>query len=230
MPIYRYLYAPNMCLKSIYRLVIAVCIINCLSGCGEKVPLKATRSDYIISTSGNLVIGDTIQFQSSAPAGTECLWKFGDGHVSIEENPRHVYYSVPSNGAAIVEDTVVFIVNNDIYHPNVKLIKLKPGVQKLNGNRLWKGGYFKLFGSCCPGYVNHPLNDTTFDISVADSFTIKTWDTKLPYLADSNYYSNERKANKYNATYIRYTRDTIYFKQRTGNDTAWAETTYFHKY
>jgi hypothetical protein len=232
MPVYIYLYALNMSrrITSISLFALASSVMALASGCGEKVPLPATNSTYEISYSGNLALGDTIQFQSSTPAGKQVLWKFGDGESALEASPKHVYYSLAHNGNTIVEDTVILIVDNDIYKPNMKFFVLKPGVEKLAGNFSWKGGYFKMYGNCCPGLTDHGLNDTTFAISIVSETSIKTWGTVLPYLPDSNYYSNDRSsAGKYNGTWIRRTPDTLFFRQRAGSADGWAETTYFHK-
>src|ERR1043165_2257975 len=104
--------------KAKYRIALILSIIGFLAGCGEKVPLPHAPTEYKITYSGKQFIGDTIEFSSNAPAKGTYLWKFGDGVESIEEHPRHVYYSTLSNGAAIIADTVVLIVNNDIYNPN----------------------------------------------------------------------------------------------------------------
>ncbi len=220
----------NMYLKPIYRLVLAVWMINLLTGCGEKVPLPHAKTGYEISYSGNLVIGDTISFQSTAPAGSTFKWTFGDGVTSLEATPKHTYYRAQSSGALIIDDTVTLIVNNDIYYPNMKFLRLKPAVQRVKGTHTWKGGKFTLHGGCCPGLTNHALSDTTFVVTVTDSLTVKTWGTNLPFLADSNYFSNERNVGHFNATWLKYTKDTLFFRQRSGTDTGWAETTYYHKY
>jgi hypothetical protein len=216
--------------QKIYRPVIFLCLLATLQSCGEKVPLPAIKSTYDISYSGNMEIGEKISFQASAPAGSQLLWLFSDGNNSTQVNPEQVFYKLSHNGAAIVDDTVILIVNNDVYHPNVKTFRLRPNVGRLAGVRTWRGGYFSLHGNCCPGITNRSLSDTLFGISVVDSFTLRSWSAVMPYLADSNYYSNERSSGRYNATWLRYTRDTIFFRQRSGSADGWTEITYFHKY
>jgi hypothetical protein len=107
---------------------------------------------------------------------------------------------------------------------------LKPGIHWVVGNYTWKGGKFRLFGTCCPGMSNSPLADTVFAVTAWDENTVKAWGNNLRYLADSNYYSNERSTGLYNGTWVIYTRDTLFFRQRTGDANGWAETTYFHKF
>ncbi|MCF8449654.1 MAG: PKD domain-containing protein [Taibaiella sp.] len=216
--------------QKIYRPVIFLCLLAILQSCGEKVPLPAKNSTYDISYTGNMEIGEKIIFQTDAPAGSQLLWLFSDGNSSTLANPEQVFYKLSYNGAAIADDTVTLIVNNDVYHRNVKTFRLRPNVGKLAGMRAWKGGNFSLHGNCCPGFTNHSLNDTLFGISVADSFTLKSWSAVMPYLADSNYYSNERSSGRYNATWLRYTRDTLFFRQRSGTADGWTEITYFHKF
>jgi len=216
--------------QTISRLACAILLVVAATGCGEKVPLEAKKSTFDISYSGNQFIGDTIRFQSSAPYGKKLTWKFGDGTTSTETSPQHVYYHVPYVGNTIVEDTVTMIVDNDIYQPNIKLLLLKPGIQKLVANFNWSGGRFTLHGNCCPALTDHVLNDTIFMISAVDEYTIGAWGSSLPYLPDSNYYSNERVTGRYNAVWVAYTPDTLFFKQRSGTKDGWAEITYFHKY
>jgi hypothetical protein len=210
--------------------VSAFALVALVSGCGEKVPLPARKSTYDISISGDLYLGEPIQFSTNAPSGKRLLWKFGDGETSIETSPIHIYSTVPSNGSAILDDTVTLIVDNDIYQPNTSTFRLKPGIRLLLGTHVWKGGKFTMHGNCCPGYTNHVLADTIFNIAAVDEYTIGTWGNSLPYLADSNYYSNERVTGMYNNTWIKYTTDTIYFNQRSGSQAGWYEVSYYHKY
>jgi hypothetical protein len=200
------------------------------AACGEKVPLKNPQSAYDITYSGNLYIGQRLKFQSNAPAGSTYLWKFGDGHVSTQVSPEYTYYSIAHNGTTIIDDTVTLIINNDIYRPNYKFFKLKPNVNDVAGNHVWKGGYFSVHGNCCPGLTDHSLADTSFVVSPIDEYAVGAWSGKLVYLADSNYYSNERSSTRYNATWLRYTKDTLFFMQRSGTVDGYAQTTYFHKY
>lgn len=216
--------------ETLLRLAISTALVAGLSGCGEKVPLKATNSTYDISYSGDLIVGNAIQFQSSTPEKKKVLWIFSDGVTSAEQSPLHTFYKVSHIGNQIVEDTVTLIVDNDIYHPNRKTFTLLPPVPFITKNFPWKGGKFKMYGSCCPGLTDHALNDTTFAIAKVDSNTVRTWGAELPYLADSNYFSNERTAGRYNAVWIRYTKDTLYFKETSGDKDGWAEVTYYHKF
>ncbi len=216
--------------ETFIRVGLIAALVAGLTGCGEKVPLKAANSTYEISYSGDLVVGSPIQFQSSTPEKKKVLWLFSDGVTSTELAPVHTFYKVSHIGAQIAEDTVTLIVDNDIHHPNRKTFMLAPPVPHLTKNFPWKGGRFTMFGNCCPGLANHVLNDTTFAITKADSNTLRTWGAELPYLADSNYFSNERTATRYNAVWIKYTKDTLYFKQTSGDKDGWAEVSYYHKF
>lgn len=216
--------------KTLFRAALVAVLFAGLAGCGEKVPLKATSSTYEISWSGDLVVGSSIQFQSSAPDKKSLLWIFSDGVTTTETSPVHMFYKVSSIGSVQVEDTVTLIVDNDIYHPNRKIFKLLPPVPFIINNFSWKGGKFKMYGNCCPGLSDHALNDTNFVIAKVDSNTVRTWGAELPYLADSNYFSNERAAGRYNAVWLRYTKDTLYFMQTSGDKDGWAEVTYYHKF
>jgi hypothetical protein len=220
----------SMRLKPIYCCLLTLGLLFLFASCGEKVPLDGHHPAYDISYSGNLILGEPIRFQSSAPAGSSLLWKFGDGTVSTQFSPTYSYYSIAHVGNTIVDDTVVLIVDNDIYHPNIKYFQLKPCVNKVAGNFFWQGGTFAIHGNCCPGLSDHSLPDTTFKVFPVDDYTVSTWSGKLNYLVDSNYYSNERSSSRYNATWLKYTKDTLYFMQRSGTDTGWAEIRYFHKY
>lgn len=185
---------------------------------------------YEVTYSGELLLGEPITFQSTAPSNSTFLWLLGDGNESLQQAPTHTFYTLAHNGTEILDDTVTLIINNNIYRPNIKTFRLKPNVEKLKGTHVWKGGYFSLHGNCCAGMADHSLNDTLFGITVTDEYTVKTWGLNLPYLSDSNYYSNDRRASLYNSTRLRYTKDTIYFMQRIGTDTGYAEIRYYHKY
>lgn len=202
-----------------------------VTGC-QRYPVPKEQPYYDVSYSGEMTLGEPISFQSSAPANSTYLWIFGDGNVSTQASPKYTYYSLKHNGTEILDDTVTLVINNDIYRTNIKTFRLKPGVLKVAGGHVWKGGRFTMYKSCCAGLTNHTLNDTVFNVTVTDDTTVRTWDINLRYLADSNYYSNERRPNvgRFNSTTLIYTKDTLYFRQRTGTDTGWAETTYYHKY
>lgn len=199
-------------------------------GCGEKVPLKAHNATYEITYSGELMIGSPIQFQSSAPAGKKLLWQFSDGETSIETAPIHRFYKVSYSGGEIIDDTATLIVDNDIHQPNRIFFRLAPNVPRLIANFNWKGGKFTMHGNCCPGMTNHSLNDTVFRVSMENDMTLKAWGLQLPYLPDSNYYSNFRSASRYNAAWLIYTADTLFFRHTSGNADGWAETSYYHKF
>ncbi len=201
-----------------------------MTGCGEKVPLPHAKTDYNITYTGDLRIGEVIQFQTDAPSTSTFQWSFGDGQTSIEPSPKHIYYRPAAKGATIVEDTVTVIIDNDIYHPNKITLLLTPPVPKVTGTRTWKGGFFSLHANCCPGLNDHSLNDTLFNVINVNPSTVRSWGVNLPYLADSNYFSNERSVGRYNATYVQYTKDTIFFWQRSGTDTGWAEVRYHYKF
>jgi len=220
----------NLLRRSISLLMVAASVTAFLQSCGEKVPLPQRKSTFDITYSGDLYLGDSIQFQTNAPAGKHLLWLFGDGESSIETSPKHAFLKPPFNGADIALDTVTLIVDHDIYQPNKIAILLKPGIKWVVGNYTWKGGKFRMHGTCCPGLSDHALADTVFPVTAWDEYTVKCWGNNLRYLADSNYYSNERSTGMYNGTWVIYTRDTLFFRQRTGDENGWAETTYYHKF
>lgn len=212
---------PFITTTALLALILAAC---------EKHPVPKQQQLYEVSYSGELILGEPITFQSSAPSTSKFWWKFGDGNESIQQAPTHTYYTLKHNGTEILEDTVTLIVNGDIYRPNTKTFKLKPNVKKVAGTHVWLGGRITKHGNCCPGLVDHALNDTTFGSTIVDDYTVRSWGATLPYLADSNYFSNERTRGLYNAVFIKFTADTLYFKQRVGTDTGYAEMTWFHLY
>lgn len=213
--------------NSIHRSIVALSLILALASCGEKVPLDNDRSLYEISFTGKQEIGEPMKFQSSAPIGAELQWKFSDGSVYTVESPQHTFYSISRDGDVIVEDTVTLIVNNAIYIPNIKTFLLKPGVSKVAGMNTWTGGYLSVNGDCCPGLTSHVLNDTAFPVAAVDDYTVNTWGVDLPYLVDSNCYSTVKRAGWYNTTMVKYTKDTIYFVQRSGSEDGWIEVSYY---
>lgn len=214
------------------RHLLLVMIAAMLTGCGEKQNLDTPEPYYDISYTGEAQLGDTLYFTSTAPMNKSHEWDFGNGVTSVELEPRYVFYTMPHNGTTILDDTVTLIVNHAVYRPNIKVIRLRPGISKITGNWVWKGGKVMLYGNCCPGMTAGSLNDTTFAVTAIDTFTVRAGSANLTYLADSNYYSDERHANTghYNSTTLRYTPDTLYFTSRNGTDTGWVETTYYHKY
>src|SRR3954465_724319 len=103
-----------------------------LHGCGEGNNLTYAPTSFNFSVTGNLFRGDTLRFQSSAGDNSVFQWTFGDGNSSTQPSPYHVYYTIAHNNAgAIVSDTVTLVINNDIYHPVIKTINLKPPVPRL---------------------------------------------------------------------------------------------------
>ncbi|GAA4469934.1 hypothetical protein GCM10023093_30230 [Nemorincola caseinilytica] len=220
------------CHKTIFSACLAfVTALSLLTSC-EKYPVPKTQPYYDVTYSGEMILGEPVSFQSSAPANSTYQWIFGDGNISTQASPKYTYYTLKGTGTEIGDDTVTLIINNDIYHPNIKTFKLKPPVPKITGMRTWRGGRFTTYKNCCPGQTNQTLNDTLFNIAMEDENTVRTWNIRLPYLADSNYFSNERSngVGRFNSTTLIYTKDTIFFRQRTGTDTGWGETTYFHKF
>jgi hypothetical protein len=215
---------------TLLRVALGASLFACITGCGEKVPLKATNSSFEITYSGDLVVGSPIQFQSSTPEKRDVFWIFSDGTTSLEKAPLHTFYRVSHLGSQQVEDTVTLIVDNDIYHPNQKTFTLLPAVSRITRNFTWKGGRFVMHDSCCPGLTDHTLNDTIFAITRVDSFTVRAWGAELPYMADSNYFSNVRSAGRYNAIWVKYTKDTLYFRETSGDKKGWAENNYYYKF
>ena len=201
-----------------------------LQGCSRGKNIDYGPDSWNFSISGDLYVGDTLKFQSTAPDNSLFQWTFGDGNSSTQAQPRHVFYSIPYNSGGIISDTVTLVVNNDIYHAVVKPINLKPAVPRISKNWSWTGGYFKKYGNCCPTITDHTLNDTTFAISKVDDYTINVWGVSLPFLADSNYFSNVKARPPYNATYVIYKPDTLFFLQSSGDSAGGVMVSYFHKF
>lgn len=221
MPVMHRTLKPYIYTTALLALIIAAC---------GKHPVPKGQQLYEVSYSGEQILGEPMTFQSSAPSNSKFLWIFGDGNESIQQMPTHTYYKLRHDGTTIIEDTVTLIVNNDIYRTNIKSFKLKPNVKKVSGTHVWQGGYISKHGNCCAGLVDHALNDTTFGITIVDEYAVRAYATALPYLADSNYFSNERTRGLYNSIFVRFTKDTLFFKERVGTDTGYFEVRYFHKY
>jgi hypothetical protein len=204
-------------------------VMSVMLGCGKGTTLPAGPGAFNFSVSGDLYMGDTLRFQSTAGDNSVFLWTFGDGHSSSQPAPYHVYYKLPHDqNDNIISDTVTLVVNNDIYHTVMKPLLIKPPVPALNKSWSWTGGYFKKHGTCCPSLSDHPLADTNFAITAVDDYTIRVWGVRLPFLADSNYFSNTKSATYLNATYIIYTPDTLYFQQNSGDTSGGFQVTYWH--
>jgi len=200
-----------------------------LQGCGRGTNLTPGITSWNFSVSGDLYVGDTLRFQSTAADNSIFKWTFGDGNSSTQASPAYVYYSIAHDlSGAIMPDTVTLVVNNDIYHSVVKTITLKPPVPRISQTWSWTGGYFTKYGNCCPTVSNHALNDTTFAITAVDDNTINVWGVNLPFLADSNYFSTIKSTMQYNATTVIYKPDTLFFSQASGDANGGAMITYFH--
>jgi len=210
---------------------VGVIIMLTLQGCGTGTNLVATPNSWNFSISGDLYVGDTLKFQSTAGDNSIFLWTFGDGNSSTQAAPYFAYYSIAHDKyGSIINDTVTLVVNNDIYHSVVKTILLKPPVPRISQSWSWTGGYFKKFGTCCPTLSDHPLSDTNFAITRVDDYTINVWGENLPFLADSNYFSNIKATIPPNFTTVTFTRDTLFFRQSTGTDSGGVVITYYHKF
>ena len=216
--------------RPLFLLLSGLVTLLLAQSCGTGNNLDARPGAYNFSVTGNLYVGDTLRFQSTAPDNSIFIWTFGDGNSSVSAAPVYAYYKIAHDNLGIISDTVTLIVNNDIYHPVIKPITLKPPVPRISKTWNWAGGYFRKYGNCCPALSDHGLNDTTFSIAKVDDYIIKTWGLNLPFQADSNYFSTLKSTGKNNATYVKYTRDTLYFKQVTGDDSGGYIITYYHKF
>jgi hypothetical protein len=220
--------------KEVLVAFLSVSAMLMSQGCGTGNNLETRPTSWNFSISGDVdgsyYLGDTLKFQSTAADNSGFTWTFGDGNRSILAAPTYAYYAIAHDINGIIADTITLVVNNDIYHSVVKPITLKPPVPRIAKPWSWTGGYFKIIGNCCPSIIDHPLADTIFDITKIDDYTIGVWGLSMPYLVDSNYFSNIRSTDTNNATYVIYTRDTLFFKQRTGVDTGGYQVTYFHKF
>ena len=89
-------------------------------GCKKKESPKPL--DYTMTINGTTyVINDTIRFHTNAPSGSNLQWDFGDGNVSTESAPKHVYiksgfFTIKlniNNGAQTITDSLKITSNLD---------------------------------------------------------------------------------------------------------------------
>ena len=215
-----------------FGVVLTLLLQSCAKGTNI-VPSSGSWNFSITgaAANGSYYVGDTLKFISTAGDNSIFSWTFGDGNSSLRPTPSFVYYSIAHDTLGnIVSDTVTLVVNNDVYHSVVKTITLKPPVPRICKTWTWTGGYFKKYGTCCPSISDQPLSDTTFAINKINDYTIDVLGTSLPFLADSNYFSNTKAAGFFDATYVIYTGDTLFYHQRTGTDSGGYDVTYFHKF
>ncbi len=96
-----------MRLISFIRLIATVAVLYCaavgLQGCHKKNKDTApTTVSYDFTVTGNTLVGYSVSFQSTAPAGSSYLWNFGDGTTSTQATPTHVYSSIDSFKVSLV--------------------------------------------------------------------------------------------------------------------------------
>jgi hypothetical protein len=91
------------------------------------------------------IVNESIQFTGSAENGTppyDFLWNFGDGDISNEQNPTHIYHnegnytvylSVTDNDDITVTDSTWALITSGSYPPTTPIIKGpikgKPGIE-----------------------------------------------------------------------------------------------------
>jgi len=176
-------------------------------------------SIYDIEYSGIPRLYDTINFSSTAPAGSTLLWDFGDGTTSTDIAPRHAYSSIPflrpimlspyDRSFIRLPDTVRLIINNDTRHPAIKMLNISPGAERLEGTYHWVNGkYFANYGPLS-GSTTIILPDTNFSITAVNDSLITIWGEVLNY-------SPLRKGYFVKGLSVTCENNKIYFSKTTG--------------
>jgi len=113
-------------------------VITLISACSDP-----TAS--FIYECGNCEIGDTVQFTSTSTGAETFDWDFGDGNISVEENPLHIYYFL---GTFNIQLTV----------------SNKNGSDVANGSVTIKGPSGRLIDTIvyCPGIEDNLLGDSPY--------------------------------------------------------------------
>jgi len=140
--------------------------------------IGSTSPTYTFFYSGNLWVGDSITFQSTAPANNTFLWTFGDGTTSTQAIPVHIYNSIPLINYNYAADTVSLIINNDTAHPIKKALQIAPGIQRVATMRTWQRIHYAGPDNNVAAY---PLPDTSFAINVISDMTISVLGNTLMY-------------------------------------------------
>ena len=74
-------------LSEISRQLLLLFVVGLLLASCERIP----KPDFSFLPRENVEAGDTIWFTNLSKSSYEIEWDFGDGHRSLEENPKHVY-------------------------------------------------------------------------------------------------------------------------------------------
>lgn len=93
-----------------YTITLTVSSADCSSTITRPINVTSSfNADFIISNT-NPCLGDTVYFSDNSPGtATNYLWQFGDGNISGDENPFHIYTQAG--------DYVVTLVISDVNVP-----------------------------------------------------------------------------------------------------------------
>lgn len=131
---------------------------------------------YSFSFSGTPAAGHTVTFASNAAAGNTFAWSFGDGAMSTDATPAHVF---SSNGSY----TVSLVLNHDSSHVLTKTVTIFANavfVSNLAGTRLWHHTYTDAV-PWPPYHTTYPYADTTITVTIVDPATIAFGADTLTY-------------------------------------------------
>jgi PKD repeat protein len=70
--------------------------LNCVSTSNEVTVSVLPRPEALFAitlTSGDFIVGDSVQFTNTSSDAKDIFWDFGDGATSIKPNPKHAYDS-----------------------------------------------------------------------------------------------------------------------------------------
>ncbi len=125
--------------------------------------------------SGVQLVGNNLTFQSTAVAGSNCVWDFGDGGTGTGVSASHVYaaagtYSVSltvNNGIGGIAKKTLGIFTDPVY------------TNLIAGSRLFHHTYRDNFG-------NPVMPDVYVTIGLIDALTIKFGSVTLPYTGSTD--------------------------------------------
>jgi subtilisin family serine protease len=98
-------------------------ILNCVSTSNEVTISVLPRPEALFTitlTSGDFIVGDSVQFTNGSSIAEELYWDFGDGTNSIKLNPKHAYDS-----SSVYEVSLTVTAGNgcqDIYRKEVSVV------------------------------------------------------------------------------------------------------------
>ncbi|MFD1002079.1 S8 family serine peptidase [Ohtaekwangia kribbensis] len=98
-------------------------VLNCVSTSNEVTVNVLPRPEALFSitlTSGDFIVGDSVEFTNISSDAKDIFWDFGDGATSIKLNPKHAYDS-----SSIYEVSLTVTAENgcqDIYVKEVSVV------------------------------------------------------------------------------------------------------------